>query len=85
MEILLLVTIMVVAASCLYVAATFNKRTKQNTGPLIDDAVKDIAERIDRATENLRRQLQLITNELRKDRGADNTGPKRYPGFTRPG
>lgn len=68
MEILLLVAIMVVAASCLFVAATFNKRTKQNTTPLIDDAVKDIVERIDRPTENLRQQLQPITNELRKDR-----------------
>jgi hypothetical protein len=68
MEILLLVVIMAVAASGLYVAANFNKRTKQNTAPLIDGAVKSIAERIDAAAEGLRQQLQVITNELRQNR-----------------
>jgi hypothetical protein len=69
MEILLLVAIMAVAASGLYVAATFNKRTKQNAAPLIDGAVKDIAERHKKAAEDLRQQLQVITNELREGIG----------------
>lgn len=68
MEILLLVVIMAVAASGLYVAATFNKRTKQTTAPLIDGAVKDIGERIRLTAQDLRQQLQVITNELRQNR-----------------
>lgn len=68
MEILLLVAIMAVAASGLYVAATFNKRTMQTTAPLIDGAVKEIAERHEVIAEDLRRQLQAITKELRQGR-----------------
>lgn len=68
MEILLLVVIMAVAASGVYVAATFNKRTKQNTAPLVDGAVKGIAKGIEVTAEDLRQQLQVITNELRQNR-----------------
>jgi uncharacterized coiled-coil protein SlyX len=68
MEILLLVAIMAVAASGVYIAATFNKRTKQNTAPLINDAVNYIINRIETTTEDRRRQLQVITDELRQDR-----------------
>ena len=78
MEILLLVVIIAVAASGLYVAATFNKRTKQHTDPL-EDAVKDSSEQIKKtaedlgqqlqtAAQDLGRQLQTITNGLRQDR-----------------
>jgi len=59
---------MAAAASALYVAATFDKRTKQNTAPLIDGAVEDIAKRIEVAAEDLGQQLQVITNELRQGR-----------------
>jgi len=68
MEILLLVVIMAVAASGLYVAATFNTRTKQNTAPLVDGAVKDIGKRIEVTAEDLGQRLQDITNELRRNR-----------------
>jgi hypothetical protein len=68
MEILLLVAIMAVAASGLYVAATFNTRTKQNTAPLVDGAVNDIGERIEMAAEELKVRLQDITNELRRNK-----------------
>jgi hypothetical protein len=64
MEILLLVVIIAVAASALYVAGTFNKRTEQNTAPLIDGAVKDIAERMGMTAGNLRKQFKVITDEL---------------------
>src|ERR1700728_3383195 len=68
MEILLLVAIVAVAASGLYVAATFNNRTKQDTAPLLDGAVKDISERIRVTAQDLRQQLQDITNELHQNR-----------------
>lgn len=68
MEILLLVVIMVVGASALYVAATFNTRTRQNTTPLIDGAIKVISEKIEVTGRDLSRQLQGIANELRQDR-----------------
>jgi hypothetical protein len=68
MEILLLVVIVAVAASALYVAATFNERTKQNTAPLIDSAVKGVAERIEVTAEGLMQQLQMLIDELQQDR-----------------
>lgn len=68
MEILLLVAITAVAASGLYVAATFNKRTKQNTAPLIDSAAKNITERHEATAEELRQELQAIRKELRQGR-----------------
>lgn len=60
MEILLLVVIVAVAAAGLYVAATFDRRTKQNTAPLIDDAVNDISRKI----EDLKKQLSEIDGRL---------------------
>ena len=68
MEILLIVTIAIVAASGLYVAFTFNKRTKQSATPLINDAINDISHRIEVAAEGLKQQFPVITNELRRDR-----------------
>ena len=43
MEILLVVTTLAVGVAVLYVTATFRTRTRQNTAPLIDGAVKDIS------------------------------------------
>ena len=47
MEIVLVVAILVVAVAVLYVAVTLGLRTRQNTAPLIDEAVKDISGRIE--------------------------------------
>jgi tetrahydromethanopterin S-methyltransferase subunit G len=60
MEILLLVAVIVVAASGLYVAATFNKRSELNAAPLIDriDQIKTTAS-------DQGQQIQVITGELR--------------------
>jgi len=62
MEILLLVALVAVAASGLYVAVTFNRRTKQNTAPLINDAVNDITRKI----EDLKQQLGEIEGMLKQ-------------------
>jgi len=68
MEIVLIVAIAVVAAAGLYVAATFNKRTRQTTGPLIEAAVSDISAQIRVAADDLRRQLRAIADDLHHDR-----------------
>jgi len=68
MEIVLTVAIAVVAAAGLYVAATFNKRTRQTTGPLIEAAVSDISAQIRVAADDLRRQLRAIADDLHHDR-----------------
>ena len=67
MEILLLVATLAVGASGLYVAATFNMRTRRNSAPLIG-AVKDISDQIEATAKDLRRELQVIANELQRDR-----------------
>ena len=67
MEIVLAVAIVAVAAAALYVTATFNKRARQTTAPLIEDAVSRINERIQAAEDNLRRQLEVITDDLHQD------------------
>jgi hypothetical protein len=67
MEILLLVAIVAVGASALYVAATLDKRTKQNAEPLVD-AVKGISKRIDDSDEDLRRQLLAIISQRQQDK-----------------
>jgi hypothetical protein len=67
MEIVLTVAIVAVAAAALYVTATFNKRAKQTTAPLVEDAVSRINERIQVAEDNLRRQLEAITDDLHQD------------------
>jgi hypothetical protein len=68
MDILLIVATLAVAAAGLYVAATFNRRTRQNTAPLIDGAAKDISEQIENTNAELRRQLKTIAVELQRDR-----------------
>jgi hypothetical protein len=68
MEILLLVAIIAAGASGLYVAVTFNTRTRQNISPLIDDAIKHVSEQIDTTVKDLRQQLRMITDDLRQDR-----------------
>ena len=67
MEIVLTVAIVVVAAAALYVTATFNKRVKETTAPLIEDAVSRINERIQAAEDDLRRQLEVIIDDLHQD------------------
>jgi hypothetical protein len=68
MEIVLVVAIVAVAATGLYVAATFNKRTRQTTAPVIDNAVRDIFEHIRATGDDLRRQLQLIADDLHQEK-----------------
>lgn len=68
MEIVLVLAIVVVAATGLYVAATFNKRTRQTTAPVIDNAVRDIFEHIRATGDDLRRQLQLIADDLHEEK-----------------
>ena len=60
MEVLLLLAMVAVAASALYVAATFNKRTRQNAAPLMSETVEQISRKIDQAGEELRRYLTRI-------------------------
>jgi hypothetical protein len=68
MEILLIVAIAVVAAGALYVAVTFNARTRQNTAPLVEDAIRKIADQVRASEENVRRQLRAVTDDLQRDR-----------------
>ena len=68
MEILLIVAIAVVAATALYVAVTFNVRTRQNTAPLVEDAIRKIADQMRASEENVRRQLRAVTDDLQRDR-----------------
>ena len=68
MEILLVVTTLAVGVAVLYVTATLRTRTRQNTAPLIDGAVKDISGQLETTTVELKRQLQLMADELQRDR-----------------
>jgi hypothetical protein len=80
MEILLLAAVMAVGASALYVAATFNKRTRQNTAPLVDDAAEKISKQVkvigedlwrqisSKIDEDLKGQLQELRKELARSR-----------------
>jgi hypothetical protein len=68
METLLIVATLAVAAAGLYVAATFNRRTRQSTAPLMDSAVREISEKIDAVADDLRRQLKTIAGDLQRDR-----------------
>jgi hypothetical protein len=68
MDILLIVATLAVAAAGLYVAATFNRRTRQHTAPLVDGAAKEISGHVDETAEELRRQLKAIATELQRDR-----------------
>ena len=67
MEILLIVAIVAVGAAGLYVAATFDRRTKKSTAPLINAAVKELSWKIDSTTGELGRQLQEISTRLQRD------------------
>jgi methyl-accepting chemotaxis protein len=68
MEILLVVTTLAVGVAVLYVTATLRTRIRQNTAPLIDGAVKDISGQLETTTGELKRQLQLMADELQRDR-----------------
>lgn len=62
MEIVLLIAVIVVGASSLFVAATFNLRARKNFDPLMD-AVKTI----EAANGGTRQQLRDITDDLRRN------------------
>jgi hypothetical protein len=68
MDILLIVATLVVAVVGLYVAATFNRRTRQNFAPMIDGAVKDVSEHVEAMAEDLRGRIRVIADELQRDR-----------------
>ncbi len=68
MEILLIAAIAVVAVAALYVAATFDLRAKQNTAPLIDEAVRKISDQMRATEESMRHQLQALADDLQRDR-----------------
>ena len=68
MEILLVVATLAVGVAVLYVTATLRTRTRQNTAPLIDRAVKDISGQLETTVGELKRQLQLLADELQRDR-----------------
>jgi TolA-binding protein len=68
MEILLVVTTLAVGVAVLYVTATLRTRIRQNTAPLIDGAVKDISGQLETTTGELKRQLQLMADEVQRDR-----------------
>jgi hypothetical protein len=81
MEIFLVVAIVVVAASALFVASTFNMRTERHTEPLITAAVKGLtgaigasekrlAAGIDSAGTNLESKLEGINSQLADLRNA---------------
>jgi hypothetical protein len=67
METLLIAALVVVAAAGLYVALTFNKRTRKSTAPLIDAALSDLHDQLRATSDDLRRQLQAITEDLHRD------------------
>lgn len=68
MEILLLIAIIAVGASALYVAATFNARSRKNFSPLMGDAAKDISHEIEVASGELRQEIQAIAPDLQQNR-----------------
>lgn len=67
MEIWLLVAIVTVGAAALYVAATFNKRTRQHTAPLADKT-EAISRQIEGTGGGLKQQLDALTAELKQQR-----------------
>jgi chromosome segregation ATPase len=66
MEILLLVAVIVVGVSALYVAATFNMRTRHNAAPLVNS----VARRFEESGNDLRQQLNAIAMELQEERAS---------------
>ena len=67
MEIVLTVAVVAVAVVALYVTATFDKRARQTTALLIENAVSRVSERIQAAEDHLGRQLGVITDDLHQD------------------
>jgi hypothetical protein len=67
MDILLIVATLVVAVAGLYVAATFNWRTRKNFTPLIDGALKDVTAQIEAMAEDLRGRIRAIADDLQRD------------------
>lgn len=63
MEIVLLIAVLAVAASGVYVAATFNTRAKEIFTPLTDG----IENKVEAASEEARRQLQAISGKLQEN------------------
>ncbi len=80
MEYVLIAAIVVVAATGLYVALTFNKRTRQTTAPLIDEAVTAVREQIRVTAEDLRRQLRALTEDLHRDRDEQRLDGRKIQG-----
>jgi hypothetical protein len=68
MEIVLIVAIAAVAAAALYVAVTFNRRTRKTTAPQIADAVQAISDHVAATAAQLSQQIQYIADDLRRDR-----------------
>jgi hypothetical protein len=70
----------VVAAAALYVALTFNKRTRQTTAPLIDEAVSALREQLRATSDDLRRQLRAIADDLRLGREEQRLDDRKIQG-----
>jgi len=68
MEILLLIAIVAIAAAGLFVAATFNKRTRDNFTPIMNSTGEMILGEFEETGNKLRTELQAITGELRQSR-----------------
>lgn len=64
MDILLVIAAVVVGASGLYVAVTFNTRTQQNTRPVIDSAIAPLSSAIKESEAKLAKQLDNIGHKL---------------------
>lgn len=68
MEILLIVAIVAVGVSGLYVAATFNRRTRRTTAPLMNEAVRGISRQVADTGGSLSQQLHEIDAQLQEER-----------------
>ena len=68
MEILLLIAIIVSAASGLYVAVAFNTRATQKFTPLVNAAAKSTDKKIEAVSGELQKHMKAITSELRENR-----------------
>jgi hypothetical protein len=68
MEILLLLVIVIVAAAGLFVAVTFNKRTRENFTPLMESTEKIIVDELADTGNKLLVQLQAISGELQQNK-----------------
>jgi hypothetical protein len=73
MEILLLITLITVAASALYVAFMANIRAKQVIAPLVDSAASNMASTIKTARDGLKKQVEEIADQLQKNIAAQQS------------